>query len=340
MFRFQTTPSTPLLSTNQLQNSLLTFTSSYATTTTVGDNFQRKFILINIMAAGNVSSSHVISSTVVDLSRNSRTQMVRISYKKTIKNGLSVRNDKDRQSAAQLLVEGPSCIFVGPIERASKETLEAFYRQAQNSYYSGKPLIVDDMFDRVELQLRWYGSKYVVKYPRCSLRQQSTYADAQEDHSQVFALASVWLLFLVIGSSACLVPVVYTFGKVFNDAKDSEFSPAAPLLEFIAMINGMLVMMLGPMIGYPIASASVGALQGLWKNDLVALKGACPNCGDEVFAFVKSNEFGNSPHKADCHVCECLLEFRTKVERSASSPGKRWVYGRIYLIRRRRMKRG
>ncbi|KAJ0513760.1 putative oxidoreductase [Helianthus annuus] len=87
-----------------------------------------------------------------------------------------VRNDKDRQSATQLLVEGP-CIFVGPIERASQETLEAFYRQ--DSYYSGKPLIVDDMFDRVELQLRWYGSTYVVRYPHCSLRQQSTYVDAQ-----------------------------------------------------------------------------------------------------------------------------------------------------------------
>lgn len=34
----------------------------------------------------------------------------------------------------------------------------------------------------------------------------------------------------------------------------------------------------------------------------------------QVFAFVKSNQFGNSPHKAECHVCECLLEFRTKVE--------------------------
>ncbi|MFS8005546.1 putative oxidoreductase [Helianthus anomalus] len=87
-----------------------------------------------------------------------------------------VRNDKDRQSATQLLVEGP-CIFVGPIERASQETLEAFYRQ--DSYYSGKPLIVDDMFDRVELQLRWYGTTYVVRYPHCSLRQQSTYVDAQ-----------------------------------------------------------------------------------------------------------------------------------------------------------------
>uniref|UniRef100_A0A7C8Z3M5 Uncharacterized protein n=1 Tax=Opuntia streptacantha TaxID=393608 RepID=A0A7C8Z3M5_OPUST len=75
--------------------------------------------------------------------------------------------------------EGPSCIFVGPIETASQETLEALYHQARDAYYCGTPLIVDDMFDRVELRLRWYGSKCVVKYPRCSLRRQSTYADAQ-----------------------------------------------------------------------------------------------------------------------------------------------------------------
>ncbi|KAJ0700489.1 putative oxidoreductase [Helianthus annuus] len=99
-----------------------------------------------------------------------------------------VRNDKDRQSATQLLVEGP-CIFVGPIERASQETREAFYRQ--DSYYSGKPLIVDDMFDRVELQLRWYGSTYVVRYPHCSLRQQSTYVDAQFMGTSTFSQYTV-----------------------------------------------------------------------------------------------------------------------------------------------------
>ncbi|XP_076947770.1 uncharacterized protein LOC143619812 [Bidens hawaiensis] len=285
--------------------------------------------------AARTSSTFFVSRTLLPSS-----QPVRISCKKTIKNGLSIPSNKRKPASSQ---EGPSCIFVGPIETATQENLEAFYRQARDAYYSGKPLILDDMFDRVELQLRWYGSKYVVKYPRCSLRQQSTYADAQEDPSQVLALASVWLLFLGIGSSACLVPVLYIFGQVFTDTLDSGFSPVnshAPILELIAMLNGMLVMMLGSMIGYPIASASVRALQGLWKNDLVALKGECPNCSEEVFAFVKSNEFNNSPHKAECHVCECLLEFRTKVERSAARPGKRWVYGRIYLIRRRRMNRG
>lgn len=34
----------------------------------------------------------------------------------------------------------------------------------------------------------------------------------------------------------------------------------------------------------------------------------------QVFAFVKSDKSIISPHRADCHVCECTLEFRTKVE--------------------------
>lgn len=138
------------------------------------------------MASGtstNVPTPHVIGSTVVELSRNSRTlapsQLVRISCKNSSKNGLSIRSSQDRQPSSKALLEGPSCLFIGPIESASQETLEALYRQARDAYYSGKPLIVDDMFDRVELKLRWYGSKYVVKYPRCSLRQHSTYADAE-----------------------------------------------------------------------------------------------------------------------------------------------------------------
>ncbi|KAK6780087.1 hypothetical protein RDI58_022271 [Solanum bulbocastanum] len=73
-------------------------------------------------------------------------------------------------------------------------------------------------------------------------------------------------------------------------------------------------MVLGSIIGFPIASASVGALQGLWKNDLVALKEACPNCGEEVFAFLKAEKSYHSPHRADCHVCGSRLEFQTKVE--------------------------
>ncbi|KAF3625885.1 putative KOM [Capsicum annuum] len=206
---------------------------------------------------------------------------------------------------------------------------------ARDSYYSGMPLIVDDMFDRVELRLRWYGSKHVVKYPRCSLRRHSTYADAEEDPSQVFALASVWLLILGFGSSFLIVPLIYTIVQAYQDTFDSGMSYTDQSFELFTMLNGILFMVLGSIIGFPIASASVGALQGLWKNDLVALKGACPNCGEEVFAFLKAERSNHSPHRADCHVCESRLEFQTNVEQSSSRPGRRWVYGRVYLIRQR-----
>ncbi|TKY48411.1 PGR5 protein 1B [Spatholobus suberectus] len=236
---------------------------------------------------------------------------------------------------------GPSCIFVGPLHTASKETLEALYSQARDAYYSGKPLIVDDMFDRVELKLKWYGSKSVVKYPRCSIRRHSTYADADEDLSMAFALASLWSLFLALGCSACAWPLLYTVGTAYQKTFDSglSYGSQASGLGLLFVVNSIIFMALGLVIGYPVASASVKVLQGLWRNDLAALKGSCPNCGEEVFAFVRTDKANNSPHRADCHVCECLLEFRTKVEQSALRLDRQWVYGRIYLVRRSRRQR-
>ena len=81
----------------------------------------------------------------------------------------------------------------------------------------------------------------------------------QEDPSQVLMLASVWLLFLGFGSSACLIPVIYTIGQGYQDAFNSGFfyTSQASALEFLSMLNGMLFMALvGSVIGYPIASAS------------------------------------------------------------------------------------
>ncbi|WRX32882.1 hypothetical protein QQP08_025369 [Theobroma cacao] len=299
---------------------------------------------------------HVIGSTVMlPSSTSTRTKppfSVRVSGFSAKSQGLPTAKD-----------EGPSCIFVGPIETASQETLEALYRQARDAYYSGEPLIVDDMFDRVELKLRWYGSKSVVKYPRCSIRRHSTYADAeiccqilffdplygyvvlevggrrsgQEDISQVLALASIWILILAVGSTFCLVPLIYTISLAYQDPFSSDFSygSQASNFEYLATVNGILFVAIGSVIGYSVASAAVRVLQRLWRKDLVALKGACPNCGEEVFAFLKSDKFSDPPHRADCHVCECTLEFRAKAEQSVSRVGRRWVYGRVYLVSRR-----
>ncbi|CAJ1975061.1 unnamed protein product [Sphenostylis stenocarpa] len=180
---------------------------------------------------------------------------------------------------------------------------------ARDAYYSGEPLVLDDMFDRVELKLKWYGSKSVVKYPRCSIRRHSTYADV--DGRKI------------------------SYQKTF-DTGGLSYGSQASRIGLLFVVNNIIFMALGLVIGYPIASASIKVLQGLWMGDLAALKGSCPNCGEEVFTFVKTDKADASPHRVDCHVCECLLEFRTKVEQSDLRLGRQWVYGHIYLVRRSR----
>ncbi|CAN1846801.1 PGR5-like protein 1B, chloroplastic, partial [Linum perenne] len=244
----------------------------------------------------------------------------------------------DAAMATCCKAEGPSCIYVGPIETASKETLEALYSQARDSYYSGSPLIVDDMFDRVELKLRWYGSKSVVKYPRCSLRRQSTYSDAEEDISQAFALASIWMLFLTVGSCIAAGPLIYAIGIAYQEAFGPQISHGGQqtVIKFLSSANFVLFMAVGYLIGYPIVSASgkasifspwelndhlqsqgilhncytlcllyaifdagtfsaVKTLNGLWRNDLVALKGACPDCGEEVSINKQTRRWSSLP---------------------------------------------
>ncbi|KAK2441283.1 hypothetical protein P8452_20128 [Trifolium repens] len=177
--------------------------------------------------------------------------------------------------------------------------------------------------DCVPCDLLNYGSKSVVKYPRCNIRRQSTYADAEEDLSIVFTLASTWAQFFAFGSSACGWPMFYTINLAYQNATNLGLSYGSHASELKP-----LFMAIGFIIGYPVVSASVKVLHGLWRNDLAALKGSCPNCGEEVFAFVKMDKTNYSPHRAKCHVCECLLEFCTEVEQSTSRFGRQWVYER------------
>jgi len=105
--------------------------------TTVIYNLDRTFALIlrihpphthnhtrtpRLMAGTSASlAPHVIGSTVVELSRTNRTgapSSARISTKTNVAPARDIA-----------LAEGPSCIFVGPLETASKETLEALYLQ-------------------------------------------------------------------------------------------------------------------------------------------------------------------------------------------------------------------
>ena len=80
----------------------------------------------------------------------------------------------------------------------------------------------------------------------------------QEDLSMVFALASTWAMFLAFGSLACVGPVSYTVGMAYQNAFDSGLSLGSqtPGLGFLAVVNSLIFVGLGFVIGYPVASAS------------------------------------------------------------------------------------
>lgn len=83
-----------------------------------------RWIPPELWMAGTCSrvTPHVIGSTIAELSRTSRTGAllpVRISARS---HGVSTCDESE-------VPQGPSCIFVGPIETAPQETLEALYCQ-------------------------------------------------------------------------------------------------------------------------------------------------------------------------------------------------------------------
>lgn len=74
----------------------------------------------------------------------------------------------------------------------------------------------------------------------------------------VLALVSIWLLLFTFGTSAFLIPAAFSIKSSVNDAFTSIFvldqwrSP----LEMLSTVSNTLLMGIGYLIGYPIASAS------------------------------------------------------------------------------------
>ncbi|GAQ78849.1 hypothetical protein KFL_000200010 [Klebsormidium nitens] len=222
-----------------------------------------------------------------------------------------------------------SCLFIGPIEEADRVHLEALYMQARDSYYSGRPLILDEMFDKVETRLRNLRSKMVLKYPRCSLKKFAAYSDAEEDTSQMSTLMAVWGALGLAGAFAAVVPPLCTATSVCDRLVNEALEPwwaaqSSPLANFL--------LALGLLGGVPLASAAVQQVKSLLRGEVVALKGCCPNCGEEVYAFLDAKEH-KPRHKSECHVCEHPLVFHATVETSKKD-GKQWAYGRVYLVTR------
>ena len=71
------------------------------------------------------------------------------------------------------------------------------------------------------------------------------------------ALSSIWMLLLLFGTSAFLVPSLYTLSLAFGDAFGARYLLyGTKSLDAITRVNDLALVGLGYLVGYPIASAS------------------------------------------------------------------------------------
>ena len=163
------------------------------------------------------------------------------------------------------------------------------------------------------------------KYPRCSLRSKQKYSDAQADTSQMLALTALWSA-LLLGGAAVSLASLPPLGHSQLAVPGLHLSGAAPFLAGAAVVG-----------------VAVRALQRLQSTTLVALKGDCPSCGEEVYAFVTSAtqqpgvRTARTAHGQDCHVCGRPLRFEVRMVTKAGTSGYVWPWqrraaGRITLV--------
>ena len=201
-------------------------------------------------------------------------------------------------------IEGPSCIRLPPIEAATVSELEALYAQAKNTYFSGQPVVDDAMFDNIERRLRYLGSDAAVKYPRCSRQDMRVYSDASCDVEQMDALAGTWLFFAALGVGMVAVDFGEAIREGIGAVAGGGVAHNAAYGSFRPPVIGLL--------GIFLANGGLERFGRLRAGQTVAMKGDCPSCGEEVYAFMP----GNAPTarvECECHVCERRLAFTAEV---------------------------
>jgi len=209
-----------------------------------------------------------------------------------------------------------ACVNVGPLHSADPREVEHLYKQAKEAYHSGKPILTDDVFDNIESLLRYERSELVSKGPRCSLRGLNIYSDAELDKSQTFLLASFWSFLSVVSYS-------FAAGNVAGALQSGN-------LDVFQALNVL--------VGTGFFVAFIKCLMHVLKGNEVAVKGSCPCCGEEVYAFAYFDNGDDEECEVEstCHMCRRPLSFKITKHKglirpmSQTNDGKEWAYGKIF----------
>ena len=239
-------------------------------------------------------------------------------------------SDDDDNSSVRPL--GQFCVRPNSsIDEADVAELETMYTHAKEEFHSGQAIVDDAHFDSLERRLRALDSETVQRGPRCSLRRMRTYSDAVPDSEQLASLYGVWR---TLGATAALLAA----GGISRILSIPEDGAMAVVVATAAVLGAM-----------PMGMAAKRSLTRLDSGAVVALRGPCPSCGEEVYTFidlparVKAIEAkamtGGRPFEvtraSECHVCGSNIVFVASPLEETKSAG---LYGRIYVKGRGRTK--
>jgi len=154
-------------------------------------------------------------------------------------------------------------------------------------------------------------------------------------------LTAIWAALLTCGSCAVLLAAA---AALHLDAGGDGADTLLPALRGGAGAGVAVA-------GAALIGVAARSLAGLRRGSLVAVKGDCPACGEEVYAFVAaappaggahpalaargwSGAHASARHVTECHVCSRPIAFDVRVRAAAAAPWRRRAHGRVYLLSR------
>ncbi|VAH96451.1 unnamed protein product [Triticum turgidum subsp. durum] len=172
---------------------------------------------------------------------------------------------------------------------------QEFLRALQSFYYDQKAIMSDAEFDELKLRLKQDGSDIVTEGPRCSLRSRKVYSDLTVDYLKMFLLnvpatiVALGLFFFIdelTGFEVNVFQFPEPFGFIFT------YFAALPLILVTAQVVTKAII-----------------------NDVLILKGPCPNCGTENLSFygtILSIESGGATNNVKCANCKTVMVYDSK----------------------------
>jgi hypothetical protein len=187
----------------------------------------------------------------------------------------------------ELMWEGSSVVMLSADEQRLLE--------ASMAYIAGNPIMSDAEFDELKLRLKQDGSDIVTEGPRCSLRSRKVYSDLTVDYLKMFLLnapatvVALGLFFFIdelTGFEVNIFQFPEPFGFIFT------WFAALPLILVTAQVVTKAII-----------------------NDVLIVKGPCPNCGTENLSFfgtILSIASGGATNTVKCANCKTVMVYDSK----------------------------